>query len=123
MAQKFSPNGQEMSMISNYGWSGVFSVIIQREQEMENPEVVIPQGVLQNPGEMEKFNDGVIDSISDELGSFRKGADRIYRANVKQDSMHIRVYEDKNQYRAEIDKYNPSEGVPQAVKHLVEDVA
>lgn len=123
MTNKFSPDGQEMSVISNYGWSGVFSVLIEREQQVENPEAVIPNDMLKDPGDLERFNGGLIDSISDELGSFRKGADRIYRANVKEDSMHIRVYEDSKEYRAEIDKYNPSEGIPEAVKHLTEDIA
>lgn len=123
MSQKINPTSQEMSMISEYGWNGVFSVIIQYEQRIDNPEVVIPQQYLPNPGEMNKFNNGVIDRISDEVGSFRKGADRIYRANVEKNSMHIRAYDDKSEFTAEIDSYNPSQGVPEAVKHVSEDIA
>lgn len=123
MSEKITPTGQEMSLISEYGWNGVFSVLIQYEQMADSPELVLPQDLLRDPSEFDKFNSGVIDRISDEVGSFRKGADRIFRANVDENSMHIRAYDDDMEFTAEIDSYNPSQGIPEAMKHVKEDIA
>lgn len=122
MTQQVALSDTDMSVISQHGWNGVFSVILQHQQEVQNPEIKIPRDIIKNPEGMDSFNDGIIDNITDELGSFRKGADRVYRANVSKNSMHIRAYEDEGIYTAEIDAYNPSEGIPEAVNHITEDI-
>lgn len=123
MSQKITPTSQDISLISKYGWSGAFSVLIQYEHNSDNPELVVPQDLLKDPSVSGDFNSGVIDRISDEVGSFRKGADRIFRANVDKNSMHIRAYDDDMEFTVEIDKYNPSQGIPEAIKHIEEDIA
>lgn len=122
MTNLVEASSDDLEMISKYGWSGVFSVVVQYEQEISNPEVQIPQSVVQDPDNIDEFNDGTIDRITDELGSVRKRADRVYRANVRKNSMHIRVYDDKGVYRAEIDSHNPSSDLSSAVKHFSQDL-
>lgn len=113
---------QSIQTIKQHGWEGVLALFCVRSDDPEDAIMEIPRIMIKDPMSDECFNSGTIDRLTDELGSFRKGADKIFRANVSQNSMHIREYEDKGIYHVEVDAYNPNSGLPEAVNHLVQDV-
>lgn len=110
-----------------HSWEDVIRRLIERCQRCNKKSIVVPAKNLCDPSKSELLNEAMILSL-------RKDSECVYRDERSQCSLQVRYYEDGDAtpmgggdysypvYHIQVDLYNPTKGIVEAIKHLFYDV-
>lgn len=110
-----------------YSWEKVIRKLIEKSQKCNKRSLVVPAKNLCDPSKSELLNKAMILSL-------RKDAECVYRDESSQCSLQVRYYEDGDStpmgggnypypvYHIQVDLYNPTKGIVEAIKHIFYDV-
>lgn len=110
-----------------HSWEAVIKNLIEICEKCDKRSIVVPAQNLCDPSKSELLNKAMILSL-------HKDAECVYRDGKSQCSLQVRYYEDGDAtpmgsgnysypvYHIQVDLYNPTKGIQEAIYHLFYDV-